>query len=191
MEGKKFDPKKLAKLNDPKRTESLNPELIWNALGLAGPKVLVDIGAGTGFFSRLFSDRMKTGVVYACDTSEVMIDWMKENLPPDLEGRVVPLKTEESALPLDSGSADLVTMLNLHHEIEEPERILREAFRVLKGGGTAAIIDWKAEETPEGPPLSIRVAPELIEAQMAGAGFVNVRRHDLLPYHNFLVGEKP
>jgi hypothetical protein len=28
-ESRKFDPAKLAKLNDPKRLESLNPEVIW------------------------------------------------------------------------------------------------------------------------------------------------------------------
>lgn len=191
MEQKKFDPAKLAKLNDPKRIESLNPDIIWSSLGLADPRVVVDVGAGTGFFSRLFSDKMKTGVVYACDISDVMIDWMKENLPQGLKGRVVPLKSEESALPLDSGIADLVYMINLHHELEEPDRIMSESFRVLKSGGKVAVIDWKAEETPEGPPLSIRVSPELIEAPMARAGFVNIRRNAALPYHNFLIGEKP
>ncbi|MEW6117744.1 MAG: class I SAM-dependent methyltransferase [Nitrospirota bacterium] len=190
MESKKFDPKKLAKLNDPQRLEYMNPDVIWNVLKLADPKVVVDIGAGTGFFSVLFADRMKKGKVYACDISDIMIEWMKENLPPAYDGRVIPLKMGESAVPLRDGIADMVLMINLHHELEEPAKIIAEAYRLLGGGGKLMIIDWKKEETPHGPPVSIRVEEETILSQMKQGGFSNITSHKILPYHNVVVGEK-
>jgi hypothetical protein len=49
MESKKFDPKKREKLNDPGRHTCPNPDLIWQALELSSPEILVDFGAGTGF----------------------------------------------------------------------------------------------------------------------------------------------
>ncbi len=187
---KKFDPKKLAKLNDPKRLQYLNPDLIWEKAVLSDPAVLVDIGAGTGFFALLFSKKMKNGKVYACDISEEMISWMHDNLPEESRGVVVPVKMEETSVSLSGGTADLVYMINLHHELDDPQRILKESRRLLKKGGKVMIIDWKKEETPEGPPLDLRVTEETIEAQMRDSGFLRITKHAVLPYHYFLIGEK-
>ena len=189
-ESRKFDPKKLAKLNDPKRLKYLNPDLIWEKAGIKNPSVLIDIGAGTGFFSLLFSMKMKKGKVYACDISDEMLSWMGENLSPKSKGRVIPVKMEESSVPLPDEMADLVYMINLHHELEQPQRILGEARRLLMGRGKLLIIDWKKERTPEGPPLEIRVTEEVIESQMLKAGFRGIMKHAVLPYHHFLVGVK-
>ena len=97
---------------------------------------------------------------------------------------------EESSVPLPDNMADLVYMINLHHELEEPLRILEESRRLLKEGGKLMIIDWKKEDTPEGPPIEIRVTEETIEDQMLASGFANVAKHEVLPYHNFLVCQK-
>lgn len=190
MEEKKFDPAKLQKLNDPERLEYLNPDLIWETLDLKGPHVLVDIGAGTGFFAVLFAKKTDGGTVYACDISDVMISWMRENLKPGPKETLVPVKMAESSVPLPDGVADLVYMINLHHELEEPEKIISEACRLLRPGGKLMIIDWKKKETPQGPPLSIRVAGDEIAAQMAAAGFSNIAAHGVLRFHSFVTGEK-
>ena len=190
MESKKFDPAKLAKLNDPKRLTIMSPDLLWDTLGLSDPKVIVDIGAGTGFFAVAFSKKMRQGTVYACDISDVMLDWMKENLPADLKDSVVPLKMEETNVPLPDGIADLVYMINLHHELDSPKDIIAECHRLLKKGGTLMIIDWKKEEMEEGPPLAIRVTEDDIRSVVHEDGFTNVASHSVLPYHHFVVGEK-
>jgi ubiquinone/menaquinone biosynthesis C-methylase UbiE len=190
MEEKKFDPAKLQKLNDPKRLEYLKPDLIWETLSLSDPHVLVDIGAGTGFFALRFAKKMAGGTVYACDISDIMISWMKENVLPGTGDAVVPVKMEESRVPLPNGIADLVYMINLHHELEEPEEVISEARRMLREGGMIAIIDWKKEETPEGPPLSIRVSEEDIGKQVAEGGFSDVTVHPVLKFHSFVTGKK-
>jgi len=189
-EFKKFDPRKLDKLNDPKRLEYLNPDLIWEKAALKDPSILIDIGAGTGFFALLFSKKMKKGKVYACDISDEMLLWLEDNLPSESKGRVIPVRMEESSVPLSEDMADLVYMINLHHELEQPQKILREALRLLRRGGKLLIIDWKKEQTPEGPPLEIRVTEEAIESQMLKAGFRDIVKYAVLPYHHFLVGEK-
>jgi ubiquinone/menaquinone biosynthesis C-methylase UbiE len=190
MESKKFDPKKLEKLNDPGRLTYLNPDLIWPALELSSPEILVDIGAGTGFFAALFIKKLGKGKVYACDISDTMISWMKENLPDEVRDTVIPLKMEESSIPLPDHIADLVYMINLHHEFDEPVKIVKEAYRILRSSGKIMIIDWKKEETPEGPPLSIRVTEDTIESHMLQGGFSHISYHRFLPYHHFVTALK-
>ncbi len=185
---KKFDPKKLAKLNDQKRLEYLNPDLIWEKADLKNPMVLIDIGAGTGFFALLFSKKIK-GMVYACDISDEMFKWMNDNLPKESKGVVIPVKMDENSVPILDGTADLVYMINLHHELEEPLRIIRDSRRLLKKGGKLIIIDWKKEITPEGPPLELRVQATTIELQMRKCGFSSIHKYAVLPYHHFMIGE--
>lgn len=190
MQSKKFDPKHIEKLNDPNRVKIQDPDLIWEKMALKSPRVLIEIGAGTGFFALPFSEKMATGKVYACDISDAMLAWMKSNFPEKYADAVIPTKMEESAVPLPDGCADLVYMINLHHELEEPERMMTETYRLLKSGAKIMIIDWD-EKAPFGPPPSIRVSEATIYAQMKAAGYVDIRMVDDLPYNHFLVAEKP
>ena len=183
----KFDPKKLAKLNNPERLKTLNPEAIWEALNLQNPKTLIDIGAGTGFFTKEFSKKLTDGKIYACDSSEVMIQWMQENIT---DKNILPLQCSEASIELPDGIADLVYMINVHHEILEPEKLLAETHRLLKIGGRVAVIDWKAEAMQEGPPLELRISEEVIAEQLLKTGFVNIVSHEILPLHSFVVGQK-
>lgn len=184
----KFDIRKLQKLNDPARLEQLDPRLMWEALGNPEARVMVEIGAGTGFFARRFCRLTAGAVVYACDMEDEMIDWMKANVAEVAEGCVVPVKSEEALVPLDDEIADLVYMINLHHELADPGAIYREAHRLLESGGQILVVDWKKEETPHGPPVRVRVPVEVLAAHVTDAGFTDVTAHASLPWHNMVTG---
>jgi ubiquinone/menaquinone biosynthesis C-methylase UbiE len=189
-EDRKFDPKSIDKLNDPSRFERENPDVIWKELGLRDPRVLVDIGAGTGFFAVPFARKGPAVTVHACDLQDEMLAWLKEHLPADVRDRVMPMKMGETTVPLADGIADLVYMINLHHELEDPAAIMAESYRLLKAGGTVLVMDWKKGETPGGPPQEIRVTADQIRSDIGNAGFVDVREHPVLPYHTFVTGRK-
>lgn len=189
----KFDPARLARLNDPGRTRYLDVETIWNGFGVKRPELVVDLGAGTGFFAIRFAPFLgEAGRIHACDVSEIMVDWMRNNLTP-LESRsVVPMQVGESSIGLPDGSVDLFYMINVYHELAEPARTLAEARRVLRPGAPVAIVDWKKEETSfegerHGPPVERRVEPAAVVADLEAAGLRTIRRHDSLPLHFFLV----
>ena len=186
---KKFDPKKLEKLNNPDRLKDLNPEYVWSKLNLQNPKVLLDIGAGTGFYSIFFAQYTEEGQVYACDISDIMVQWMKDNIIKD-NPRITPIKMGERNVPLKDGIADLVYMINLHHELEDPLGIIKESYRLLKRGGKLFIADWKKEEMDQGPPLEIRCTVEEIEDQLLNGGFGDIRIYNELPKHFLIITEK-
>ena len=189
MDHIKFNPEKLQKLNNPKRLLDQPPALIWEKLQLQRPKTLIDIGAGTGFFSIPFVEMSDDGVVYACDISDVMLEWLTENIVPT-HPNVIPLKMEESVVPLHDEIGDLVFMINLHHELKEPLEILKECQRVLKKNGKIAIIDWKKEDTEQGPPQKIRYDTATVAEQLKTVGFKNVEIHTDLVKHFVLIAQK-
>lgn len=182
----KFDPKKLAKLNNPERLKMINPDLVLETLNLKNPKVLVDIGAGTGIFAREFAKKIHEGKIYACDSSEIMVNWMKENIE---DKNIIPILSSESSVGLEYGIADLVYMITVHHELFEPENLLRETHKLLKTGGKIAIIDWRKEEMADGPSIEKRISEETIINQLQKVGFNNIVQHNILPLHSFIVGQ--
>ena len=189
MNEKKFDPRKLWKLNNPARLADLPPALIWNRLKLEKPEVLVDLGAGTAFFSLAFLKHAPAATIYACDIADIMLDWIKEHVCPQ-HPEIIPVKMAERTVPLEDERADLVFMINLHHELDDPQAILAESRRILKPKGKVAIIDWKKEEMAEGPPVRIRRVPAEVREELRQAGFTHLERFNELPKHFFLVGEK-
>ncbi len=189
----KFDPARLARLNDPGRTRYLEIETIWKGFGVSEPHVVVDLGAGTGFFALRFAPFLgEGGRIYACDASDLMVDWMKVNLIPAERRSVIPFKVGESSIELPDGSVDLLYMINVYHELAEAAKTLAEARRLLKAGAPVAIVDWKKHETSfagerHGPPVERRVEPAAVAADLGAAGFADVRGLDSLPLHFFLV----
>ncbi len=183
----KFDPKKLHKLNDPDRLIDIPPDYIWDRLDIEKetPEVLVEIGAGTAFFCRAFLEHAEGATIYACDVSDVMLDWVRENVVPVHPG-IVPVKTGKDRVPLDDGIADLVYMINLHHELDTPSGTLAEAFRIMKPGAALFIADWKKKEMPDGPPEKIRCSAEKVKEQLINTGFQNVHIDNGLEKH-FLI----
>ncbi len=189
MHDKKFDPAKLELLNNPERLKDIPPAFVAEKLKLKNPEVMVDIGAGTGFFSVAFLQQVPKARVFACDISQIMIDWMKKHVVPHFPD-IIPVLTRESTLPLENDMADLVFSINLHHELHEPLRLLKEARRVLKPGGKLLIIDWKKEETGGGPPLHIRYSPDKVKQQLHIVGFREVSLCNDLSKHFMVWGTK-
>jgi len=185
-----FNPKKFEKLNDPIRLEHLPPVFIKEKLEIQEAKVIVDVGAGTGFFSLHFANMFHDSKVYACDISDFMVNYMKDKVVP-VNPRIHPLLMEHDTIPLGDGLADLIVMINLHHEIEDPEKILLECYRLLKPGGKIAISDWKKEDTGHGPALEIRFETGEVEVQLAESGFIAISSFDELKLNFLVIGEKP
>ncbi len=189
----KFDIRKLEKLNDPARFESLPPDVFLPALGLPdGPSVIVEIGAGTGLFAEAFTERAPHAVVYVTDIAEEALEWIRAHRSGVAEGRIIPVAAEETRVPLPDGIADAVYMVNLHHELVDAAATYADAFRLLKPGGRLLVVDWAARETPKGPPPVSRVTAEQLASIIRVAGFTEVAvDEERLPWHVMAMAVRP
>lgn len=192
MAHEKFDVSRLARLDDPARFDSVSPEVVWEAVGVAAPSVVVEIGAGTGLYAQRLSEMAPEATVYAVDIEQPMLDWMGERRSAVGEGRLVPVLSEEVAVPLPSGAADVVAMLNLHHELAQPDQTYHEAARLLRNGGRIVVVDWAARDMPMGPPLRVRVSEQELVLTLANAGFEDIVVHEgVFAHHSMVTGTRP
>lgn len=190
MPHEKFDLAKLERLNDEARFEYLDPGTIWAAAATPDARTIIEVGAGTGLFACRFAELAPHADIYAADMEPVMIRWMFQHRPAALSGRLHPVLSEETKVPLPTGEADLVVMINVHHELADPQASYREALRLLKIGGTVLIADWRPGDTGSGPPQSVRASAEDISAILSAVGFLDVVQHDGLAHHSLLTAQK-
>ena len=76
------------------------------------------------------------------------------------------------------------------HEVKEPIKLLREAFRLLKNNGRVCVIEWKAELTPHGPTRNIRITREHLKELFNESGLTHFKYINWSTNHYVAIGEK-
>ncbi len=171
----------------PERLKWQEPDTVVDALQLKPGQMIVDIGAGTGFFARRFAKTVgPTGHVLGLDVEPSMVAYMKADAKKrhlkNYEGRLV--KPDDPALA--PHSVDVVFFCDTLHHINNRGAYLRKLLPALKPGGRVVDIDFKKEALPVGPPPEQKLALPLINAEFHDAGFRLIAKHDFLPYQYFL-----
>jgi ubiquinone/menaquinone biosynthesis C-methylase UbiE/DNA-binding transcriptional ArsR family regulator len=107
---------------------------------------LVDLGTGTGRVLELFAHQAK--LIHGIDSSRDMLAIARSNLEkrglrPELR------QSDIYALPLADASADVVTVHQVLHFLDEPQKALLEARRILKPDGKLLVVDFAPHELEE------------------------------------------
>jgi ubiquinone/menaquinone biosynthesis C-methylase UbiE len=169
-----------------------SPGKMLQIMGLDGSvSDAVEFGCGYGTFT-IPAAKIVKGVVHAIDIEADMVE--KTRKDSDTAG----LKNISTVLRdfvadgtgLKDSSVDYAMLFNILH-IEHPEKLIQEAWRVLKGDGKLGIIHWRYDNTtPRGPSMTIRPKPEQCVAWAEEAGFSKPKQHDLPPYHYGIIMRK-
>ena len=120
--------------------------LVAELPSLAQPCCL-DLACGTGDLSRMLADRYPYGQIIGIDLSREMLELAAANGgTPHLSY----LQGDMHALPLASGSCDLVTGSYALRNAPDLDCALAEISRVLRPGGHAAFLDFSKAITTKG-----------------------------------------
>lgn len=154
----------------PERDAWQKPDAVVAAVGLGPAQSLADIGAGTGYFSVRFAAKAPGGKVFGVDIEPDMIRYMKERASREKLANLVPVLGSPSD-PAIPSRVDVIFVCDTYHHIEQRTAYFQKIASSLAPGGRLVIVDFKAMDTPVGPPLAMRVAPAQIDTELAPAGF--------------------
>jgi SAM-dependent methyltransferase len=165
-----------SELYDANQTAELPPDALKASLGCGNPTALaelkpgetvLDLGSGGGIDVLLSARRVgPAGKAYGLDMTDEMLALARANQRKAGVQNVEFLKGEIENIPLPDNSVDVIISNCVINLSGDKDKVLREAFRVLKPGGRLAVSDVVVRGQV---PAEIRRSIELWVGCVAGA----------------------
>jgi ubiquinone/menaquinone biosynthesis C-methylase UbiE len=178
-------------LDRSERDQEEDPDRAIDVLKLQKGATVADIGAGSGYMTEKLSKKVGAmGKVYATDIQQGMVDLLNKRIARRKLTNVTPIlgTQDDPRLPLES--LDLALMVDVYHELSQPQLVLRHIKASLKPGGRLVLLEYRKEDPniPIRPEHKMSVAEAKLEVE--AEGFKLTTTNEDLPRQHILIFTK-
>ena len=175
-------------LERPEREDEEAPSKALDALELKPGMVVADIGAGSGYYSSRIAKRVgPTGRVYATDIQQGMIDILDRRITAEGLTNITTVLGGMDDPRLPPASIDLAIMVDVYHELQQPQLFLQRLKATFKPNGRLVLLEFRKED-PKVPILEVhKMSVAEVKQEMEAEGFVLDKVIDVLPWQHIIV----
>ena len=167
---------KMAFLDSKQRETLIPPELLISQMPIEANHTLLDVGAGTGFFTIPMA-KNTTNKVYAMDPDERMLSVIEGKAKLNGLTNIVLLQDYLEDLSLPNATIDFAIASLILHEVSSLTNALLKIHEVLKEGGHLLCLEYEKDpQIIEGPPFGIRIGSDELEKVLILQGFRIVKK---------------
>jgi SAM-dependent methyltransferase len=170
------------------RDEEEAPDVALNVLKIPKGASVADIGAGSGFMTVRLAARVgPTGRVFANDVQPQMLNILARRLSNSQITNVTLIEGTIDDPRLPPASVDLEIMVDVYHELSQPQAMLRHLREALKPGGRLVLLEYRKEDptVPIKPEHKMSVAEAKMEVE--AEGFTLAKVDEALPRQHILI----
>jgi hypothetical protein len=157
-------------------------------------QTVADIGAGTGLFTRIFSDQVgPEGRVIAVDIAPSFLDHILASSREAGQQNVETVLCRADSTELPFESVDVAFICDAYHHFEFPLKTMASLHRAIKPGGRVVLIDFRRVEGTSTDWIMnhVRAGQDVFEAEITQSGFKKLHQdRELLKENYFVVFEK-
>jgi ubiquinone/menaquinone biosynthesis C-methylase UbiE len=178
-------------LDRAEREKEEQPDLALRLLSIAKGSIVADVGAGSGYMTlKLAKIVGPSGRVYANDIQPGMLNLLRENVTRAKVTNVTPVLGTFDNPKLPANALDLIIMVDVYHELSEPQKMLARMREALKPTGRLVLFEYRAEDpsVPIQPLHKMTVAQAKLEVEHEG--FTLSRVQEDLPRQHLLTFAK-
>lgn len=167
------------------------PTAAIDSLGIKTGMNVADIGAGTGYFSFRLARRVgPSGRVYANDIQPEMLDRIREKAQAEGVSNVEAVLGGEADPKLPPGKMDVVIMVDVYHELSQPQEMLQHIRASLKPNGRLILLEYRKED----PAIPIRLDHKMsipeVRTEVEAEGFKLDKVLETLPRQHIFFFKK-
>ena len=126
------------------RVDEENPNLAIDLLQLRKNMLVADLGAGTGYFTSKMAP--KCSVVYAVDIQQEMLDLNEKQMIKKGIKNVKFILGSNNQTGLPQNTLDLVLLVDVYHELENPYEIMNDIKLALNDSGKVVLLEYRKED---------------------------------------------
>ena len=170
------------------REEEEAPDVALNALRIPKGASVADIGAGSGYLTVRLAARVgPAGRVFANDVQPQMLNMLARRLDNSKITNVTLIEGTFDDPKLPPASVDLVLMVDVYHELSQPQAMLRHLRESLRPGGRLVLLEYRKEDptVPIKPEHKMSVAEAKMEVE--AEGFTLTKVDEALPRQHILI----
>jgi ubiquinone/menaquinone biosynthesis C-methylase UbiE len=157
------------------------------ALNVQLGQTLCDLGCGNGFYTlQLARLTGPDGRVLAVDIQKEMLDLLRRSMTKEKLENIEPILATPVDPKLPEGKLDLVLMVDVYHEISNPEAVLAAVRKSLKPTGRMVLVEFRAED--ENVPIKPlhKMSKDQILKEIIPNGFKLADQFDRLPWQHMM-----
>ncbi len=178
-------------LERPERIQQERTDLLIENLSLRPTDKVVDLGAGSGYFTFRIAPLVSKGKIYAVDISPQMLSIIRAKMKKNAAKNIEPVLSTVTDLKLEENLADCVLIVDAYHEFSHPLEMGQSIYRTLKPGGKLVLIEYRLED----PGIPIKKLHKMSQKQaikeISATGLEWVQTSEVLPQQHFMVFRKP
>jgi 2-polyprenyl-3-methyl-5-hydroxy-6-metoxy-1,4-benzoquinol methylase len=174
-----------SRFESPERDAYQKPEKVLEYLGKLQGKTIMDIGAGSGYFSVKLA---KQGAnVIAADVNDEFQQFIKKRIEKEKIQNIQLRKIPYDDPSLAEGEADMVLIVNTYHHINDRSAYFAKVRKGTRKDGELVVIDFFKTDVPVGPSTDHKVSIDEVVAELKAAGYTSFDVEvSLLPYQYIL-----
>jgi ubiquinone/menaquinone biosynthesis C-methylase UbiE len=123
------------------------PETALDKIGIKPGMVVADVGAGVGYFTVRLAKRVgPTGKIFALDVQPEMLSTLRQRAAEAKLTNIQPILSSESDPRLAENCCDVILMVDVYHELSQPQMMLQKLRRSLKPDGRLVLLEYRKED---------------------------------------------